>query len=227
MNINLDTIYNEVIVDDTNVIIDASHAATNVIIDASHAATEVVIDASHADTEVVTIDLSHVTTEVTTEVTTAAAEVTVAEVTVAEVTIDASRVADTADTNVTKVLILPDKKANIVNIIKNTLIHEFKNKFQVIDKINMFNLLIRCIELMKNTDIRPENQCHTSLEIIIHILETNALNVTTCPRFITIIALKHDIHKLSPLLNKIQEVMVMVDTLHVALQTVLHAYLSA
>ena len=193
MNINLDTIYNEVIMDDTNVTIDASHAATEVvIIDASHAATEVVTDEGVTD-EGVTDD-----------------------------TIDASRVA--ADT---KVLILSDKKTNITNIIKNTLIHEFKNKFEFIDKTNLFNLLIRCIELMKNTDIRPENQCHTSLEIIIHILETNALNVTTCPRFITIIALKHDIRKLSPLLNKIQEVMVMVDTLHVALQTVLHAYLSA
>ena len=122
---------------------------------------------------------------------------------------------------------LSDKKMNDTDIVKHTLIHEFKNKFEFIDKTNLFNLLIRCIELMKNTDIRPENQSHTSLEIIIHILETNALNVTTCPRFITIIALKHDIHKLTPLLNKIQEVMVMVDTLHVALQTLLHAYLSA
>ena len=79
----------------------------------------------------------------------------------------------------------------------------------------------------ENTDIKPENQCQASLEIIIHILETNALQITTPPRFITILALKHDIHKLAPLLNKIQEVMVMVDTLHSILQTVLHAYLSA
>ena len=88
------------------------------------------------------------------------------------------------------------------------MIHEFNNKFEFIDKIGMFNLLIRCIELMKNTDIKPENQCHASLEIIIHILETNALHITTPPRFITILALKHDIHKLAPLLNKIQEVMI-------------------
>ena len=208
MNINLDTIYNEVIMDDTNVTIDASHAATEVvIIDASHAATEVVTDEGVTD--------EGVTDEGVTDE-------GVTDEGVTDDTIDASRVA--ADT---KVLILSDKKTNITNIIKNTLIHEFKNKFEFIDKTNLFNLLIRCIELMKNTDIRPENQCHTSLEIIIHILETNALNVTTCPRFITIIALKHDIRKLSPLLNKIQEVMVMVDTLHVALQTVLHAYLSA
>ena len=91
----------------------------------------------------------------------------------------------------------------------------------------MFNMLIRCIELMKNTDISPNNQCKTSLEIIIHILEINALNIRIPPRFITILALKHDINKLTPLLNKIQDVMVMVDTLHVALQTVLHAHLSA
>jgi hypothetical protein len=125
------------------------------------------------------------------------------------------------------VVVLSDKKNNSTDIIKNILIHEFNNKFEFIDKIGMFNLLIRCIELMKNTDIKPENQCHASLEIIIHILETNALHITTPPRFITILALKHDIHKLAPLLNKIQEVMVMVDTLHSTLQTVLHAYLSA
>ena len=125
------------------------------------------------------------------------------------------------------IVVLSDKKNNSTEIIKNILIHEFNNKFEFIDKIGMFNLLIRCIELMKNTDIKPENQCQASLEIIIHILETNALHITTPPRFITILALKHDIHKLAPLLNKIQEVMVMVDTLHSTLQTVLHAYLSA
>ena len=88
-------------------------------------------------------------------------------------------------------------------------------------------MLIRCIELMKNTNINQDIQCRTALEIIIHILETNTLNVTTPPRPITILALKHDIDKLYPLLNKIQEVMFMVDTLHSTLQSVLHAYLSA
>lgn len=133
----------------------------------------------------------------------------------------------TRDDDAINIVVLSDKKNNSTEIIKNILIHEFNNKFEFIDKIGMFNLLIRCIELMKNTDIKPENQCRTSLEIIIHILETNDLHITTPPRFITILALKHDIHKLAPLLNKIQEVMVMVDTLHSTLQTVLHAYLSA
>ena len=145
------------------------------------------------------------------------------------VTLDASSVAlDASDLNSTcnNSLVLPDKNINI-NIIKNTLISEFKDKVQFIDKTLLFNMLIRCIELMKNTNINQDIQCRTALEIIIHILETNTLNVTTPPRPITILALKHDIDKLYPLLNKIQEVMFMVDTLHSTLQSVLHAYLSA
>ena len=145
------------------------------------------------------------------------------------VALDASSVAlDASDLNSTcnNSLVLPDKNINI-NIIKNTLISEFKDKVQFIDKTLLFNMLIRCIELMKNTNINQDIQCRTALEIIIHILETNTLNVTTPPRPITILALKHDIDKLYPLLNKIQEVMFMVDTLHSTLQSVLHAYLSA
>ena len=203
MNINLDEIYDDLVLDacSNDVVLDA--CSNDLVLDAC--SNDLVLDACSND---VVLD--------------ACSNDLVLDACSNDVVLDAC-----SNDVVLDAVILSDKKMKDTDIVKHTLIHEFKNKFEFIDKTNLFNILIRCIELMKNTDIRPENQAYTSLEIIIHILETNALNVTTCPRFITILALKHDINKLTPLLNKIQEVMVMVDTLHIALQTLLHAYLSA
>ena len=67
------------------------------------------------------------------------------------VDLDASR-----DDDAINVVVLSDKKNNSTEIIKNILIHEFNNKFEFIDKIGMFNLLIRCIELMKTLTLNQK-----------------------------------------------------------------------